>query len=386
MPSNFIGKILVPSNQGLKVDDDYCLTLNPKDSGTHECILVIGRSGSGKSLFLRVFSEICCFNSFTPIFVISRKNDFVKFNKTNISDIHLFKSKFNDWFKIFLEGRDLPSSRRVAEKIFDLAFHNYGFSVRVMTPSFSKTYNAYKYKLNPRHLDPYSLCELYGFSIKTRYIKTYERIFQSTWKSHKENLQKLIDNLEREIKEYPEEKSTPYLKDVVEYLKRTRHLFQEDNALNTCILAWKKPRLYNLTFSGLPSLPMNAAYVTNFIKQIIEAMMYLKSTCTLIFDDVGFFLLEGGKTSEAVTNILDDLINIEGRVSNAGIKRVFAFQSEKQIPPRLKDFSIYNKIIYTRPRDGYIRPSSRQWEIEIIDNDQGETERILLRPPVTAKG
>lgn len=380
-----IGRTLEPLVGGYVIGDYYAPPLAGKESSSQESVLVVGHAASGKTLFIRVLCEALWLTGFTPIFAITRKNDFAKWERPNVADLRYFARDFADWLRHFV-GEPITVGRRELEERFEEAFVRRRFRKRILYPAYVEDApEEDKFRLNPRHLNAWQIQELFGFNIEAQYMRLYDRAFVSIWRKGGEGM--TFGEFVEALRRYSEalgERSRVALLRVVEALEYSRELFQEDGR-NSLVGAYREPTLVNLSFFGAPASRMAVAFIANFVSQVIEGMR-LVSSAALVLDDVSYFIRdETGRANRTMTRVLDQVLNIEGRCVHSGLKRVIAVQSLKQLPRPLRDLKLYNKVVFARPRAGWLKSNLRQFECEVLDNDANVIYRVLLRPPVTSR-
>ena len=384
---NVIGRKILGGPE-FRLGNYYYIRLRDKDDGSQETILIVGPSGTGKTLIAKLLIEVMWYNGFTPIFTISRKDDFMHLDQFNIRDRFTLCKMFKEWVWIYtgvknVEKLGSPVLGKYAISKRDIklvnAFDSHKFKVETLYPAYAKKEPSFK--LNLKFLDVWSIADMYGLSIETKYMHTLDRVFRNVWNSP--NPPKNPDDFIREIYEVAQHTSDSkvrlYLELICENLNQDRHLFQDDFK-NLLLKYYQDKYIVNLSFYEVEQSILEVAFISNFIREVIDCMKKI-SSCALIFDDIGFFT-----KSKSIPRILDELINVEGRLAHAGIKKILIVQNIKQLPRILQDPSIYNKIFYSKPRIGWFRTSHPQFQCELVDNDLNENVLIYLRPPVIGRG
>ena len=386
---NILGRQIIPGHE-LRWGGYYFLNLRGKEDSQQETILILGNSGTGKTLLARILIEIMWFNGFTPIFTISKKEPFIKLDTPNLRDFYWLSELFKDWVQLYTRmpyedweklGYEERKSRKdmgksLKEKVFRERFEEHGFKVITYYPPYAK--QEPHFKLNPRFLDPWSLADAYGLNIESRYMRIFDKIFTDIWSSHNppKTTEEFIEELKTRAEHIQNSIARVNLLSIATYLESDIDLFQ-DKLENPLYKAYMDKTIVNLSFFQVPQSLFEPMIITNFIRQVIDAMQKISSSA-LIFDDVGYFM-----KNKSIQRVLDELVNIEGRVGHAGIKKILISQSLNHFPRILRDLRIYNKIFYSKPRNGWFRRLGYQFQCELIDNDTGENALIWLRPPIT---
>lgn len=391
---NYIGRrlLIAPMPQ---MGDPIIVSDTPKASSDQPTFLLIGPRGTGKTILIRVLVENAWFNNFTPIFIISPKNDYLNMDQPNYQDV-ISNLKYHREWMIHLVGRDiLPLDTTTRKKLFTRTFNRNKFNLRILVPPHTKIRKEYRektepYKLNPRLLDAYQIADLITRPAESVYIKQYDKIYHRLW-SKNPNMT-FRDFLELFVKE-AKEVENKNIQERLKYIHNTLVDYYETGYIaksgaNTLIKYFREKTIVNFTFHDQTPTMQNIVLISNFIRQVIETVQKYKLSSFLIIDDLAFFKRSLGRREESpsLTRVLDELINIQGRTTDAGIRIAFAVQTEKQLPKKLNQKILYNYIFYTRPRTGYIRATFRALETEMIDNIANRAERLFIRLPITAKG
>jgi len=387
-----IGRKMIPTLRGLTHGDYYYLNLQPKESDTQDTILIVGNSGHGKTFIARLLIETMWFNGYTPIFTISKKIPFLLMGNPNLRDLDYFARYFPEWMELFTGVEKWSQMRKVEMEVttrgkrvkdikresFIEAFKSHKLKVVNLYPPYSSEGN--KFLLNIRYLDIWSMAEAFGLNLKTRYMRLLDNIITKIWEATEpppSTVEDFISELEERGNNVSDSIVKTHMQTIAEYLRQNIELFQKD-VRNTLYKYYLDKYIVNLSFYGVQQNMFEVIVVTNFIRQVIDAMQRIGSSA-LIFDDVGYFM-----KNKSVKVVLHDLVHVEGRVAGAGIKKILITQNLRQFPNFLKDMSVYNKIFYAKPRLGWYRSRSFQFQCELQDNDTGEEVLLWLRPPVTA--